>query len=83
MRKELKLIMTVANLAARNAKDAMVACMVGYGGVCVWQESGVRRLILCWCDQRESGFSRREDVFAFYSLYTELLQMYFQRDLQI
>jgi hypothetical protein len=40
----------LATLIARNANEAMVANMVGSGGVCVWQES---------------GFSRCEDVFAF------------------
>jgi hypothetical protein len=54
----------VATLVARNANEAMVAAMVGSGGVCVWQESGVRRSVLCWCVWQESGLSRREDVFT-------------------
>jgi hypothetical protein len=45
-------------VAARNANDALVAPMVGSGGVCVWQES---------------GFSRREDVFTFNLLCEEVL----------
>jgi hypothetical protein len=36
-----------------------------YGGVCLWQESGVGWSVLCWCVWQESGFSRREDVFTF------------------
>jgi hypothetical protein len=41
--------------------------MVGSGGVCVW---------------RESGFSRREDVFTFNLLYKEVLQiLYFHCDM--
>jgi hypothetical protein len=52
-------------VAARYAKEAMVAPMVGYGGVCVWREPGVRRSVLCWCVWQESGFSRRENVFTF------------------
>jgi hypothetical protein len=40
----------VATLAAENVNEAMVAPVVGSGGVCVWQES---------------GFSRREVVFTF------------------
>jgi hypothetical protein len=40
-------VLTVATLVARNANEAMVALMVGSGGVCVWRESGVRRSVLC------------------------------------
>jgi hypothetical protein len=52
-------------MVARNAKEAMVAPMMGSGGVCIWHESVVRRLVLCWCVWQESGFSRREDVLTF------------------
>jgi phosphotransferase system IIB component len=39
---EIKFL-TVATLVGRNANKAMVAPMVGSGGVCVWRESGFRR----------------------------------------
>jgi hypothetical protein len=26
--------------------------MAGYGTVCIWQESGLRQSVLCWCDGR-------------------------------
>jgi hypothetical protein len=38
----------------------MVASMVRFGRVCVWRESGVRRLVLYWFSWQESGSSRRE-----------------------
>jgi hypothetical protein len=60
---------TVATLVPISGNEAMVAPMVGAGGVCVWRECGVRRSVLCWCVWQESGFSRREDVFAFILLY--------------
>jgi hypothetical protein len=47
--------------------------MAGYGGVCVWRESVVRRSVLCWCVWQESGFSRREDVFTFNLLCKDIL----------
>jgi hypothetical protein len=53
----------VPTLVAIYANEAMAAPMVGYGGVCFWRESGVRRSVLCWCVWQESGFSRSEDVF--------------------
>jgi hypothetical protein len=62
-----------ATLAARNTNEAMVAPMVGSGGICVWRESGVRRSVLCWCVWQESDFSRREDVFTFNLVYKEIL----------
>jgi hypothetical protein len=48
---------------ARNANEAVMAPMVGYGGVCVWREPGVRRSVLFWCVWQECGFGRLEDVF--------------------
>jgi hypothetical protein len=48
-------------MVTRNANEAMVEP----GGVCVWQESGVRRSVLCWCVWQESGFSRHEEIFTF------------------
>jgi hypothetical protein len=39
-------ILTVATLIERNANEAMVAPVVGSGGVCVWRESGVRRSVV-------------------------------------
>jgi hypothetical protein len=48
----------MATLVAKNANEAIVAPMVGSGGVCVW---------------RESGFSRREDVFTFNLVYKYIL----------
>jgi hypothetical protein len=45
-----KYVLRVATLVARHENEAMVVPMVGSGRVCVW---------------RESGFSRREDVFIF------------------
>jgi hypothetical protein len=47
-----------------------MAPVVGSGGVCVWRESRVRRLVLCWCVWQESGFSRHEDVFTIYFINT-------------
>jgi hypothetical protein len=41
-------VLTVAGLVARNAKDAMVARVIRYDGVCVWLEYGVRRSVSCW-----------------------------------
>jgi hypothetical protein len=37
------------------------------------RESGVRRLVFCWCVWQESGFSRREDVFILNLLHKEIL----------
>jgi hypothetical protein len=65
MRKKLKLSSEDGDSGRKKSKEAMVAPMVGSGGVCVWRESGVRRSGLCWCVWQESGFSRREDVFTF------------------
>jgi hypothetical protein len=48
---------------------AMVAHTVGSGGVCVWQESGVRGLVLCQRVWQESGFSHHEDVYTFNLLF--------------
>jgi hypothetical protein len=47
------------------------------GGVCVWQESGVRRSVLCWRVLKESGLSRFEIVFIYDLLFKEILNMYF------
>jgi hypothetical protein len=75
--------LTMATAVVRNAKEAMVAPMVGSGGVCVWRESGVRRSVLCCAFGKESGFSRREDVFTFNLIKKDiLLILYFQCDLQ-
>jgi hypothetical protein len=38
----LNKFLTVGTLVARNANEATVAPVVKSGGVCVWQESGVR-----------------------------------------
>jgi hypothetical protein len=73
-RQKLK-VLTTATLAARNANEALVARMVGSGGVCVWRESGVRRSVLCWCVWQESGFSRREDVSTINLLYKEIYKL--------
>jgi hypothetical protein len=54
----------VATLVARNENEASVAPTVGYGKVCVWRESRVKRSVLCWRVSQESGFSRSEDVFT-------------------
>jgi hypothetical protein len=35
----------VATIVARNAHEAMVAHVFGFGGICVWLESGVRRSV--------------------------------------
>jgi hypothetical protein len=61
----------VATLVGRNADEAIVALVVGSGGVCVPRESGVRWSVLCWYVWQESGFSRREDIFAFNLVYKE------------
>jgi hypothetical protein len=66
------LCLMVATLVARNSSEAMVTPMVGYGGVCDWRESEVRRSVLCWCLWQESGFSRREDVFSFNLVYEDI-----------
>jgi hypothetical protein len=39
--KKSRLILSLATLVARNANTAMVAPMVGSGGVCIWREYGV------------------------------------------
>jgi hypothetical protein len=46
----------MVTLVARNATEATIAPVVGYGGVCIW---------------RESGFSRLEDISIFNPLYTQ------------
>jgi len=66
-------------MTARNANHDMV----GSGRVRVYQESGVRWVVLSWCILQESGFSHREDV-TFNSLSKEIpihsvLPMRFQR----
>jgi hypothetical protein len=33
-------------MVARNVNETMVVPMMGYGGVYVWRESGVRRSVL-------------------------------------
>jgi hypothetical protein len=71
--KNLNSVLAVAILVATNANEAMVAPMVGSGGVFDWRESGVRRSVLCWCVWQEFGFSRREDVFIFNLVYEEIL----------
>jgi hypothetical protein len=58
----------MATLVARNANKAMV----GYGRVCIWQESGVRELVLCWCIWQKSGFSCHDEVFTINLLYKEI-----------
>jgi hypothetical protein len=73
MRKILKLSSDGGDSGSKNANEAIVAPMVGSGGVCVWRESGVRGSVLCWCVWQESGFNRHEDVFIFNSLYKEML----------
>jgi hypothetical protein len=45
----------------------------GSGGVCVWQESGVRRSVFCWFILQESGFSRCKDFFISDLLYKDIL----------
>jgi hypothetical protein len=59
-------------LVARIANEAMVVPVMGCGKVCIWQESGVRWLVLCWCFLQESGFSHREDVFTFNLFFKEI-----------
>jgi predicted neutral ceramidase superfamily lipid hydrolase len=39
----------VATLVAKNANNAVVARIVGSGGVCIWLEYEVRRSVLCLC----------------------------------
>jgi hypothetical protein len=60
-------------MVTRKANEAIVAPAVGYGGVCVWQDSGVRLSVLCWCVCQESGFSCREDVSTFNLLNEDVL----------
>jgi hypothetical protein len=59
----------VAILIARNANDVMVMPVVGSGGVCIWQNSGVRQLVVCRCVLEESVFGCCEDVFTFNLVY--------------
>jgi hypothetical protein len=35
----------VTTLVARNTNEAVVAPIMGSGGVCVWRESGIRRSV--------------------------------------
>lgn len=56
---KLKLVLTVATLAARNTIEAMVTPVVGSGGVCDRRESGCQ--FLCRCVGQESRF---EDIFT-------------------
>jgi hypothetical protein len=80
-------VLAAATLVARNENKTMVAPVVGSGAVCVWQESVVRRpvlcwcvwqesvvrrSVLCWCVWQESGFGRREDVFTSNLLHEEI-----------
>jgi hypothetical protein len=44
--KIVNLILTVTTLVARNKNVTTVAHMVGSDGVCVWRESGDKRLVL-------------------------------------
>lgn len=39
----INILKTVTVLVARNADEAIVAPEVGFGGICVLQESGLRR----------------------------------------
>jgi hypothetical protein len=63
----------VTILIARNANEAVVVPMVGSGGVCIWQKSGVRQSVLCWCVWEECGFGPFEDVFTFSLVHKEIL----------
>lgn len=60
-------------MPARNANVVMVAPLVEPGGVCVCDESGVRRPVLCRCVWQESGVCRPEDVFALNFVYADVL----------
>lgn len=55
--------------------EAVVVPVVVCGGVCFWRESGMRRSVLCWCISNESHSSLREDVFTFYLVCKEMLQI--------
>jgi hypothetical protein len=55
----------VETVVSVNENEAVVAPIVGSGGVCVWRESGVKRSVLCCCVWQESGFNGREDVSHF------------------
>jgi hypothetical protein len=56
-------------MVARNVNEAMVAS----GGVCMWWESGLRQLVLCWFIWQDSGFGHCEDFFTFNLLHKEIL----------
>jgi hypothetical protein len=60
-RKNLNEVLMVATLVAINADGATV----GSGRICVWQESGVRQSVLCWCVWQESDFSCHDVAFTF------------------
>jgi hypothetical protein len=49
----------VATLASINADEPIVAPVVGSGGVCLWQQSGVTWSVLCWHILQGFGFIRR------------------------
>jgi hypothetical protein len=55
-----------AILVTRNANEPIVVPVVGSGGDCIWQQSGVwsQAVGLCWCVLQESGFICREVVFS-------------------
>jgi hypothetical protein len=68
MRKRLKLSSDGGDFCSKTENEAMAAPVVVSG----WSlQSGVRRSVLCFCVWKESGFSRREDVFTFNLLYKE------------
>jgi hypothetical protein len=62
VREHLKLNSEICDFVARNAKETMLAPVMGSGSVCRWKEYGVRRSVLCRCTWQESGFSRGEDL---------------------
>jgi hypothetical protein len=47
--------MTVAILVARNENEAVLAHIVGSGGVCIWRKSKVRRYVLYCAFVRNAG----------------------------
>jgi hypothetical protein len=57
-------VLAMAILAARNTSEGITSPMEEAGGV--WPS------VLCCCVWKETGFSRRENVVAFNSLYKEI-----------
>jgi hypothetical protein len=64
--------MAGATLLERNLYAAMVAPMVGYGGVCVRRESGVRQSLCVSAFGRKLASVDMKIFFTFHLLYKDI-----------